>query len=287
MLLHENSYLWCVRVIIYERLTTNHIHRIRHVVEATTPQWTFERGMREAAREALALLQHEVEEQMEHSQYRHFLSRTREGAKAMVMPAGNHDHIGCFADQVKLTCALVQDLDEVMKEVKLLGEHDEESSQKIIELEALCKRLREDAQKLKEEKTTLEGMIQSRDELIMEMVEEYGLNHMGENNDEEDEDDEGNIVAPPAPVPAAVLDEIIEEEAPMEIVSEQEALVAHEVILADAEPEPPQPRLFNMIMRDYEESPPRMENGLQDLDDLDDLYDLDDDPNEGCYDMDE
>jgi hypothetical protein len=82
-------------------------------------------------------------------------------------------------------------------------------------------------------------MIQSCDELIMEMVEEYGLNHMGENNDEEDEDDEGNIIAPPASVPAAVLDEIIEEEPPLEIVSEQEALVAHEVILADAEPEPP------------------------------------------------
>jgi hypothetical protein len=40
----------------------------------------------------------------------------------------------------------------------VLGEHEEESSQKITELEALSKRLREDAQKL-EEKTTLEGMI--------------------------------------------------------------------------------------------------------------------------------
>jgi hypothetical protein len=50
--------------------------------------------------------------------------------------------------------------------------------------------LREDTQKLKEEKTTLEGMIQSRDELIMEMAEEYGLNHMGESDDNEDEDDD-------------------------------------------------------------------------------------------------
>jgi hypothetical protein len=64
-LLHGNSYLWCVRVIIYERPSTNHIHRIRLVVEATTPRWTFEGGMREAAQEALALVQHEVEEQME------------------------------------------------------------------------------------------------------------------------------------------------------------------------------------------------------------------------------
>jgi hypothetical protein len=138
----------------------------------------------------------------------------------------------------------------------MLGEHEEESRQKITELEAMCKRLREDAQKLKEEKTTLKGMIQSRDELIMEMVEEYGLNHVRENDDNEDEDDddEGNAIAPPAPapVPAAMPEEIVEEEAPVEMVPEQEAPMAHEVILADAEPEPPQPRLFNMIMRDFE-----------------------------------
>jgi phage portal protein BeeE len=62
----------------------------------------------------------------------------------------------------------------------------------------MCKRLREDTQKLKEENTTLDGMIQSRDELIMEMAEEYGLNCMGENDDDkdEDDDDEGNTVAP-------------------------------------------------------------------------------------------
>jgi hypothetical protein len=64
---------------------------------------------------------------------------------------------------VKLTRALVRDLDEAVKEVNLLGEHEEESSQKIIELEAVCKRLREDAQRLMEERTTLEGMIHSHD----------------------------------------------------------------------------------------------------------------------------
>jgi hypothetical protein len=46
---------------------------------------------------------------------------------------------------VKLTRALVQDLNEDVKEVNLLGEHEEESRQKITELEAVCKRLREDA----------------------------------------------------------------------------------------------------------------------------------------------
>jgi hypothetical protein len=84
----------------------------------------------------------------------------------MVLPAGDHDRMGCFIDQVKLTRALVRDLDEAVKEVKLLGEH-EESSQKIMELEALCKKLREDTQTLEEEKATLEGMIESHDELLM------------------------------------------------------------------------------------------------------------------------
>jgi hypothetical protein len=154
--------------------------------------------MREAAREALTLLRHEAEEQMEQSQYCHFSSHAREGAEVVVMPAGDRDHIGCFADQVKLTRALVRDLGEAVKEINLLGEHEEDSSQNITDLETLCKRLWEDAQKLKEDKTTLEGKIQSRDELIMVMAEEYGLNHMGENDEEEDEDndDEGNAIAP-------------------------------------------------------------------------------------------
>jgi hypothetical protein len=153
---------------------------------------------------------------MEQLQYRHFPSRAQEGAEAVVMPAGDRDHIGCFTDQVKLTRALVRDLDEAVQEVNLLGEHEEESSQKITELEALCKRLREDAQKLREEKTTLEGMIQSCDELILEMAKEYGLNCMGENDDDEDDDDEGNAVAPPAPMPVTVPEEIIKEEDPVE-----------------------------------------------------------------------
>jgi hypothetical protein len=44
------------------------------------------------------------------------------------MPVGDHDHIGFFTDQVKLTQALVRDLGKAVKEVNLLGEHGEESS---------------------------------------------------------------------------------------------------------------------------------------------------------------
>jgi hypothetical protein len=168
--------------------------------------------------------------------------------------------------------------------VKLLGEHEEESSQNIIELEALCKRLREDAQKLKEEKATLEGMVESHNELIMEIAKEIRLDRMGEDmeNEEEDEDadDGGDATAPTAPVPldTAAPEEIIVEEDPVEMVPQQEAPMVHEVILADAKPEMPQPCLYHMLMRAYEVSPPRM---------VDDLDDLADDPNEGRSDIDE
>jgi hypothetical protein len=55
-LLCGNSYLWHVRVVIYERPMTNRIRRIHQVVEAPALRWTFEGGLREAAQEALAVL---------------------------------------------------------------------------------------------------------------------------------------------------------------------------------------------------------------------------------------
>jgi hypothetical protein len=106
-LLHGNSYLWCVCVVIYERPMTDRIYRICQVVEAPTPRWTFKAGMREATREALVVLRYEANEQMMHLQYHFFLSRFEEGAEAVVLPAGDHDCMGCFSDQVKLTRALV------------------------------------------------------------------------------------------------------------------------------------------------------------------------------------
>jgi predicted RNase H-like nuclease (RuvC/YqgF family) len=123
----------------------------------------------------------------------------------VVLPARDHDHIWCFTDQVKFTCALVQGLDEAIKKVKLLGEHEEESSQKITELEALCKKLSEDTQKLEEEKATLEGMVESCDELITEITRETRLDRIGEDakdeEEDEDADDREDAAAPSIPLP--------------------------------------------------------------------------------------
>jgi hypothetical protein len=92
--------------------------------------------------------------------------------------------------------------------------------------------------------------MQSRDELIMEMADEFGLNRMAENDDVEDEDeeednDEGDAAAPPAAAPspatmppATVPEGIIieEEEDPVELDLEQEALEELEVIALEVEP---------------------------------------------------
>jgi hypothetical protein len=110
----------------------------------------------------------------------------------MVLPTGDHDCMGCFTNQVKLTRALLRYLAEAIKEVKLLGKHEKESSQKITKLEALCKKLREDTHRLELVKATLEGMVESCDELLMEITRETGLDHMGEDDEDEEEQEDAD-----------------------------------------------------------------------------------------------
>jgi hypothetical protein len=83
-----------------------------------------------------------------------------------------------------------------------LGEHVEEARWKITELEALCKKHDEDAQKLRKENAKLEGMVESHDKLIMEFTDKFGYNHMDEGTDNEDDDDDDG--GDPASAPAAV-----------------------------------------------------------------------------------
>jgi hypothetical protein len=130
---------------------------------------------------------------------------------------------------------------------------------------------------LEEEKATLEGMVESHDELLMEIARETGLDHLREDAEDEEEDEDADDEGDAAPPPAAMHEEI-NDEGPMEMIPEREAPVPHEAILADAEPEIPQLCLYHALMREYEENPLRME---------DDFDDLDDDLNEGHSDMDE
>jgi DnaJ-domain-containing protein 1 len=134
---------------------------------------------------------------------------------------------------------------------------------------------------LEEEKATLEGMVESRDELLIEIAREMGLDRMGEDEDDEEEEedaDDGGDATPPPLAPPAAAPEEIDEEGFVEAIPKQEAPMPHEVILADAEPEMPQLHLYHALMRDYEENPLRLE---------DDFDDLNDDPSEDQSDMDE
>jgi hypothetical protein len=76
--------------------------------------------------------------------------------------------------------------------------------------------------------------------------------------------------------PTAVPEEI-NEEGPIEAIPEQEVPMPHEVIMAKAEPEIPQLRLYCALMRDYEENPLRLEDDFDDLDDYPsgDRFDVD------------
>jgi hypothetical protein len=107
-------------------------------------------------------------------------------------------------------------------------------------------------------------------ELLMEIARETGLDRMGEDEEEEEEedaDDGGDAAAPPPWVPPAAVPEEINEEGPMEAIPEQEVPMPHEVIMAEAEPEIPQLRLYHALMGDNEKNPLRLEDGFGDLDD--------------------
>jgi hypothetical protein len=140
---------------------------------------------------------------------------------------------------------------------------------------------------LEEEKATLDGMVESRDELLMEIAREIGLDCMREDEDDEEEEEDTNdggdaaatpAVVPPPLAPPVAAPEEIDEEGPMEVIPEQEVPMPHEDILADAKPEMPQLHLYHALMRDSEGNPLRMD---------DDFDDLDDDLNEGRSKMDE
>jgi hypothetical protein len=145
----------------------------------------------------------------------------------VVMPVEGCDHIGCPPDQVRLTCALVQDLDEVVNGIKQLGEHGEEACHGAGYPLHAAHRSHTEAD---EEKATLEGMIESHDELIMEIADEIRLSHMVEDTEDEEDDDGdgGDATTPPAAMPPPISapptatheEMVIKEEDPVDMVPE-------------------------------------------------------------------
>jgi chromosome segregation ATPase len=169
---------------------------------------------------------------MEHSEYRHFLSQAREEIDVVVVPTGGHDGMGCMPNQLKLTPALNEELDQAMKDIRQFGNQGAEFSRRIAELESLYKQHEEAIEKLKQENATLKLGIQSLNELILEIATETRLNGMGEddnenNNNEDDDDDDGgdaSVLPTAAPPPAttpptnAAPELVVEEEEDSEML---------------------------------------------------------------------
>jgi hypothetical protein len=144
--------------------------------------------------------------------------------------------MGCLSDQVKLTHALNEELHQAMKDIHQRGDHGEEASQRITELESLYKQQEETIMNLKKENATLEQMVRSYDELIMEIATETRLDRMGDDDHEDDDvddsegedddDDRGDAAAPLATVPPSDIAFAIateEEEDSEMMILEQEA----------------------------------------------------------------
>jgi hypothetical protein len=49
---------------------------------------------------------------------------------------------------------------------------------------------------LEEEKATLEGMVEPRDELLMEIAREMGPDHRGEDEDDDEEEGDADEIGP-------------------------------------------------------------------------------------------
>ena len=70
--LRKKGYSWKVQVTLYEKCTADDVRQIRRIHEATASRATFEVGMDDAVRQALAVLRHEEANSMEHLQYRYY-----------------------------------------------------------------------------------------------------------------------------------------------------------------------------------------------------------------------
>jgi hypothetical protein len=227
----------------------------QQVIEAAALRTSLEARIRDATHQAMAVLCHKEDYQMEHSQYQHFPSWAYEGVDAVVLPDGDRDCVGCLLDEVKLTHARNEELDQAAKEIRQFGDQGAEASQRITKLESLCKQHEQAIMKLKKEHTTLElGR---------------GLDGMGEDDNEDDDDDRGDAATPAAAASPEVVAK--EEEDPKTLIPKLESPELLKIILLNEEPEPLQPYLFTMLTRDHEESLSRVHDDLDDptLDDSD------------------
>jgi septal ring factor EnvC (AmiA/AmiB activator) len=107
----------------------------------------------------------------------------------VVLPAKISDLVGCLQDQVRLTHALNEELNQTTLEIHQFYNQEAEASRRIKDLESLCKQQEEAISKLQHESMSLE----------------MGLDRMGEEDDEGDAANEGTVATLRMPLKKGML----------------------------------------------------------------------------------
>ena len=132
--LRGRGYMWRVHVILYEKATDDGMRRTRRIHYATAPRATFDAGIRDAARQALAVLRFEMDSSLRVSQFAHFPRRASGSLEVAVLPAASTDTADRLREQVCLTTALDRELTMALDEIEELHARNDEQEERIRQL---------------------------------------------------------------------------------------------------------------------------------------------------------
>jgi hypothetical protein len=199
------------------------IRRIYRIHYAFAPRAMFNAGIRDAAREALMALRNEKAKTLQGSKFRHFPSKALRSSEVHVHSNVHDDPTGRLKEQVRLTKALV----EAIQEIEDLHNSYEEQEQ----------------------------LIKDHDDLIVELLDEV---EDSDDNSDNDSDDEGNNEGNGDGNDGGDdnIEEVPEQEPEQEPILEvaEDPYILPQAMLPP--PVFPQPNLYQKLMQDFTENPP-------------------------------
>jgi hypothetical protein len=134
--LGDRGYSWTVEVTMFEKPSADDLRRVRRVHTATAPRATFEAGIEDAARQALAVLCRENRQDLRLTQFGKFPQRPSGSLEVIFAPVNNEPDLR-LREQVRLTAALYAELDRALDELEDLHQRHAEQEQMIYELEIM------------------------------------------------------------------------------------------------------------------------------------------------------
>jgi hypothetical protein len=112
--------------VLYEKPTTDGIHRIHRIHHASTPRSPFNAGIWDAAHQALMALHSKKAQTLQGSKFCHFPSKAIRGSEVHVHSNVHDDPMVCLKEQVCPTKAIYHALVEAIQEIEDLHKRYEE-----------------------------------------------------------------------------------------------------------------------------------------------------------------